>query len=70
LNKAGENESVKKILNPLLRRKNSFLKFCFKKFLILAFGSAVLDECLLKAGFNNESCTLGKTFHIEQGIDF
>jgi hypothetical protein len=34
---------------------------------ILAFGSAVLDECLLKAGLNNENCILGKTFNIEQG---
>ncbi|CAF5074811.1 unnamed protein product, partial [Rotaria socialis] len=33
---------------------------------LLAFGSAVLDECLLKAGLNNENSTLGKTFNIEQ----
>ncbi|CAF4370009.1 unnamed protein product, partial [Rotaria magnacalcarata] len=33
---------------------------------LLPFGSAVLDECLLKAGLNNENSTLGKTFNIEQ----
>ncbi|CAF1380213.1 unnamed protein product [Rotaria sordida] len=49
LNNAQPNESIKKILNPLL-----------------PFGSAVLDECLLKAGLNSESCILGKTFNIEQ----
>ncbi|CAF1207062.1 unnamed protein product [Rotaria sp. Silwood1] len=49
LNNAQQNESIKKILNPLL-----------------PFGSAVLDECLLKAGLNSENCTLGKTFNIEQ----
>ncbi|CAF3172672.1 unnamed protein product [Rotaria socialis] len=49
LKNAQPNESIKKILNPLL-----------------PFGSAVLDECLLKAGLNNENSTLGKTFNIEQ----
>ncbi|UJR14620.1 hypothetical protein I4U23_001614 [Adineta vaga] len=49
LSNAPANESVKKILNPLL-----------------PFGSAVLDECLLKAGFNNENTIVGKTFNIEQ----
>ena len=34
---------------------------------ILAFGPAVLDECLLKVGLNNDKCILGKTFNIEQG---
>ncbi|CAF3242857.1 unnamed protein product [Rotaria sp. Silwood2] len=49
LKNAQQNESVKKILNPLL-----------------PFGSAVLDECLIKAGLNSENCTIGKTFNIEQ----
>jgi len=44
-----------------------FQNFIFIKFCILAFGSAVLDECVLKAGLTNESCILGKTFNIEQG---
>ena len=35
--------------------------------IISAFGSAVLDECLLKAGLNMDQCNIGRTFHIEQG---
>lgn len=34
---------------------------------IVAFGSAVLDECLLKAGLGTDNCTIGKTFNIERG---
>ncbi|CAF0941684.1 unnamed protein product [Adineta steineri] len=49
LSTSKENESIKKILNP-----------------ILPFGSAVLDECLLKAGLNTENSIIGKTFNIEQ----
>ena len=61
LNTATQNESVKKILNPLLRMIIGFFwNFIFYRIWILAFGSAVLDECLLKAGLSNESCILGK----------
>ena len=49
----------------LLRCTLSEVKISFS-----AFGSAVLDECLLKAGLNSENCTLGKTFNIEQGTKF
>ncbi|CAF1615595.1 unnamed protein product [Adineta ricciae] len=49
LSNAPANESIKKLLNP-----------------ILPFGSAVLDECLLKAGLNADNSTIGKTFSIEQ----
>ncbi|CAF1433387.1 unnamed protein product, partial [Didymodactylos carnosus] len=45
------NESIKKILNPLL-----------------PFGSAVVDECLLKAGFN-ENCLLGKNFDVNNDVE-
>jgi len=37
---------------------------------LLAFGSAVLDECLLNAGLNVENCQIGKSFNIEQGTYF
>lgn len=63
-------ESIRKVLNPLLRKENhnSSVFFLVKKkrfFFFLAFGSAVLDECLLKAGLTTDNCTL----NIEQGIE-
>jgi hypothetical protein len=67
LSNTPQNESIKKILNPILRMFVKDFKFIFEYFFLIAFGSAVVDECLLKAGLNNESCILGKTFNIEQG---
>ena len=70
LSNAPANESIKKLLNPILRMLDflSRNRFFFTRFSLLAFGSAVLDECLLKAELNADNSTIGKTFSIEQGI--